>query len=212
MTRIATALLALLCTTLSLDGAQAGERVWVNEKICNIEDASQCVEWSTTEDVQIAPPGWVGSDGEACVWQDDLDAGKCEPMEGWKLVFDPALQEHILVLRGPPLVTSQSIDTARAWNSLSGWRQINIRLGRATIYDFIVFTRDKQCKPEDALNCADTWTRRDAQTETIASPQPAPAAPVPQTSVPTPPAKQTRPPRLRFAPHATPGSVWPPQW
>jgi hypothetical protein len=36
--------LALLCTApFFLDGAQASGRVWVHEKICSIEDASECV-------------------------------------------------------------------------------------------------------------------------------------------------------------------------
>jgi hypothetical protein len=199
--------LVLLCAMLN--GAQAGERVWVHERICSIEDASECVEWSTTEDVRIAPPGWTGTaEGEACVWKDDLDGGKCRPMEGWTQV--PVSKSDILIRnRASPLVLNQDIDTARTWPGLSGWEQIQIRLQKAVIYDYITFTRSKQCKPEDALTCADTWMRRDAQTETIAAPEPVPAAPAP----PAKSAQRAQPtPRLRFAPHATPGSGWPPQW
>jgi hypothetical protein len=180
--------------------ARAEGRVWVHEKICNIETRSQCVEWSTTEDVQIAPPGWIGVDGEACVWRDDLNAGKCRPMEGWAQNRDPVSKSDLLLRNyAPLLIFNLTVDTARAWNDLSGWEQINVRLGRATIYDFIVFTRSDRCsKPENALACRDTWARRDAQPETIASPQPAPAPPAkqPKTSQP----KQVTPP----------GSAWPP--
>jgi hypothetical protein len=92
------ATLAIIFVTLSLlDGAQAGGRVWVHEKICSIEDYAQCVEWSTTEDVQIAPPGWTGADSEACVWRDDLNAGKCRPMEGWAQVYDTISKSDILI-------------------------------------------------------------------------------------------------------------------
>jgi hypothetical protein len=152
--------------------------------------------------VRIAPPGWTGSDGEACVWQDDLAAGKCRPMEGWTQVHDPVSKADILIRnRASPLALNQDIDTARAWGNLSGWEQINIRLGRAVIHDFITFTRSTKCNtPGNALGCRDTWTRRDAQPETIASPQPAPTTPV----------KHPKPvqPKQERAPHF--GSGWPP--
>jgi hypothetical protein len=73
---------------------------------------------AVSTDQSFAPPGWN------CWWQYELDAGRCEPLPGWTLIFDPVLHANILVR---PQFRALDIEAARGWEALSPQQQHDIK-------------------------------------------------------------------------------------